>query len=159
MLDLIGGGPQGSLIGHLLYIIGSDDVAEEVIEEDKFKYVDDLSALEALIDKQNLIEYDFSQHVASDIEVGQHFITPSTFKTQETNNQISRWTEENNMKLNCSKSNYMIVTNVKEDIATRLFLDRNLLKKEKVICHLGLWIAEDLTWNKNTSEICKKAYS
>ena len=60
------------------------------------------------------------------------------------------------MKLNCSKSNYMIVTNVKEDIATRLFLDRNLLKKEKVICHLGLWIAEDLTWNKNTSEICKK---
>ena len=63
------------------------------------------------------------------------------------------------MKLNCSKSNYMIVTNVKEDIATRLFLDRNLLKKEKVICHLGLWIAEDLTWNKNTSEICKKAYS
>jgi hypothetical protein len=159
VLDLIGGGPQGSLIGQLLYIIGSDDVAEEVIEEDKFKYVDDLSALEALIDKQNLIEYDFSQHVASDIEVGQHFITPSTFKTQETNNQISRWTEENNMKLNCSKSNYMIVTNVKEDIATRLSLDGNLLKKEKVICHLGLWIAEDLTWNKNTSEICKKAYS
>ena len=57
--------------GHkVLYIIGSDDVAEEVIEEDKFKYVDDLYALEALIDKQNLIEYDFSPHVASEIEVG-----------------------------------------------------------------------------------------
>ena len=39
VLDLIGGGPQGSLIGQLLCIIGSDDVAEEVIEEDKFKYV------------------------------------------------------------------------------------------------------------------------
>ena len=57
VLDLIGGGPQGSLIGQLLYIIGSDDVAEEVIEEDKFRYIDDISTLEALFDKKNLIEY------------------------------------------------------------------------------------------------------
>ena len=59
MLDLIGGGPQGSLIGQLLYIIGSDDVAEEVNEEDKFKFVDDLSTLEVLNNKENLIEHDF----------------------------------------------------------------------------------------------------
>ena len=29
VLDLAGGGPQGSLLGQLLYIIGSDDVVEE----------------------------------------------------------------------------------------------------------------------------------
>ena len=46
--DLIGGGPKGSLIGQLLYIIASNDAAEEIPEEDKFKYVDDLSALEAI---------------------------------------------------------------------------------------------------------------
>ena len=33
ILDLVGGGPQGSLIGQLLYVIGSDDVAEEVLVE------------------------------------------------------------------------------------------------------------------------------
>ena len=47
--DLVGGGPQGSVIGQLLYIIASDDAAEEVPEEDKFKYIDYLSALEAVI--------------------------------------------------------------------------------------------------------------
>ena len=30
--DLIGGSPQGSILGQLLYIIGSDEVSEEVPE-------------------------------------------------------------------------------------------------------------------------------
>ena len=46
--DLIGGSPQGSLIGQLLYIIGSDDLAHEVPEEDQYKYVDDLATLKAV---------------------------------------------------------------------------------------------------------------
>ena len=37
---LIGGAPQESLIGQLLYIIGSDDVAIEIQDKDKFKYID-----------------------------------------------------------------------------------------------------------------------
>ena len=24
--------------------------------------------------------------------------------------------------------------------------------------HLGVWLSEDLTWNKHISELCKKAY-
>ena len=73
----------------------------------------------------------FFQNYASDIAFGQHFMAPSTFKTQETNNQISRWTEENKMKLYGTKSNYMIVTNVKEYLETRLFLDTNLFKRRR----------------------------
>ena len=53
--DLIGGGPQGSLIGQLLYIIGSDDVAHEV-QEDKFKYIDDLAVIEAVKARDKLEE-------------------------------------------------------------------------------------------------------
>ena len=45
---IIWGSPQGCLLGQLLYIIGSDDVAEEVPEEDKYKYVDDLACLDAV---------------------------------------------------------------------------------------------------------------
>ena len=60
-LDLIGGGPQGSIIGQLLYIIASDDVAEDTPEEEKFKYIDDLSLVEAITTKNNLIQYDVSQ--------------------------------------------------------------------------------------------------
>ena len=54
--DLIGGGPQGSLVGQLLYIIASDDVAEDIPEEDKFKYIDDLSALEAVNIEEKLVK-------------------------------------------------------------------------------------------------------
>ena len=40
--DFICGGPQGSILRQFLYIIGSDDTSEEVPEQDKFIYVDDL---------------------------------------------------------------------------------------------------------------------
>ena len=79
--DLIGGSPQGSLIGQLLYIIGSDDVAEEVPEEDKYKYVDDLACLEAVTTTGKLSEYDFSEHVPSDITICQKYLASTTFKS------------------------------------------------------------------------------
>ena len=63
--DLIGGGPQGSLVGQLLYIIASDDAAEEVPDDDKYKYMDDLSLLEAIKVKDKLIEYDVKAHLPS----------------------------------------------------------------------------------------------
>ena len=56
--DLIGGGLQGSLIGQLLYVIASDNTTEDVPEEDKSKYVDDLSDLKAVISEVKLIQYD-----------------------------------------------------------------------------------------------------
>ena len=37
VLDLVGGGPQGSHIGQLLYIIASNDVIEDMTKEDKCK--------------------------------------------------------------------------------------------------------------------------
>ena len=62
-LDLIGGGPQGSIIGQLLYIIASDDVAEDTPEDEKFKYIDDLSLVDAIKTKDNLIQYDVRRRV------------------------------------------------------------------------------------------------
>ena len=80
--NLIGGFPQGSLIGQLLYIIGSDDAAEEVNDENKFKYVDDLATLDAVNIKEHLTQYDFWQHVPSDIATDEKYLPPETFKSQ-----------------------------------------------------------------------------
>ena len=90
--DLIGGSPQGSLIGQLLYIIGSDDVAEEVPKEDRYKYVDDLTVLEAVATKGKLSDYDLFQHVPSDIAIGEQFLASSTFKSQGINVSIAALT-------------------------------------------------------------------
>ena len=56
---LIVGSPQGSILGQLLYIIGSDDVAEEVPEYDKYKFISDLTTLEAVYTKDKLFDYDY----------------------------------------------------------------------------------------------------
>ena len=155
--DLVGGGPQGSLIGQLIYIISSDDAAEEIPDEDKFKYIDDLSAVDE-ITASKLKDYDVFSHVPSDVATGQKFLAASTFKTQDYNDSISQWTSNNKMVLNEDKSNYMVISKSKEPFSTRLYLNQTKLERQSQIIHLGLWITEDLTWNKHIQEICKKAY-
>ena len=66
-LALIGGGPQGTLLGGLEYIAQSNDNANIVQPEDRFKYIDDLSILQLVLISGLLVDYDFYQHVASDI--------------------------------------------------------------------------------------------
>jgi hypothetical protein len=55
--DLVGGAPQGSIIGMLLYIIGSDDVVDEVANEDKYKYIDDMAVLDSVNTEDKLENY------------------------------------------------------------------------------------------------------
>ena len=158
-LDLIGGGPQGSIIGQLLYIIASDDVAEDTAEEEKFKYIDDLSLVDAITTKNNLVQYDVNRRVPNDVATEQLFLPTVAFKSQARNENISKWTCENKMKLNTEKSNYMVITRKKETFATRLKLDDKTVERQTQIRHLGVWLSENMSWDKNISEICKKAYA
>ena len=158
ILDLVGGGPQGSILGQLLFIIGSDDAAQEVPDEDEFKYIDDLALTEIVKLEDKLEDYDVWQHVPSDVGIDQKFLPPNKIKSQIRNDQIQTWTEQNKMKINQSKSKYMVFTKTKESIATRLSLNQNTIERTEQMLHLGVWIAEDLTWNKHISEICKRAY-
>ena len=43
--SLPGGGPQGSLLGGIEYLVNSNDNVEFCDDDEKFKYVDDLSIL------------------------------------------------------------------------------------------------------------------
>ena len=156
--DLFGGSPQGSLIGQILYIIGSDDSAEEVPEENKYKYIDDLAVLDPVNIKDKLIPYDLVQHVPSDMAVGQMFLPQNAYQSQEINNQISEWTTRNLMKINESKSVYMVLSRSKETFGIRLSINNHTIKRAQEIILLGVWISEDMSWDKNISEICKRAY-
>ena len=157
--SLIGGSPQGTLIGQLLYIGGSDDAASEVSNEDKFKYIDDLEIIELVSLAGVLIEYDFRSHVPSDVGTNQKFLPSESFKMQETLNNLSKWTKENKMQINEEKTNYMIFTRSKEDFSSRLTINEKVLDQVKVAKLLGVWISEDLSWARNCQEICKKAFS
>ena len=150
--NLIGGGPQGTLLGGIEYMVQSNDNADCVDDEDRFKYVDDLSILEVLCLTGFLIEYDTHQHVPSDIGTGQMFLPPDATMTQGNLNEISRWTDEHMMSINVTKTNYMLFTRSKTNFATRLTMNGMKIDqiKEQKLC--GVWISDNLKWEKNSRE-------
>ena len=81
-LSLIGGGPQGTLIGQLEYLVQSNNNADIVSPDDRFKYIDDLTLLQLVCLSGLLTDYNFMEHVASDVGVGQPYQqTPSLPRT------------------------------------------------------------------------------
>ena len=158
-LALIGGGPQGTLLGGLEYLAQSNDNADVVPPEDRFKYIDDLSILQLICFSGLLTDYNFYQHVASDVGIDEQYLPASSLSTQDSLNSISDWTTANMMKLNIAKCDYMIFSRSKTNFATRLAIDNQTLERVSVTKMLGVWISEDLSWDKNCQEICQKAYS
>ena len=64
------------------------------------------------------------------------------------------------MKLNPSKSSYMVFSRSQEVFATRLTLNSQTLQQKDACKILGVWIEEDAgSWQRNTKELCKSAYS
>ena len=159
ILTLIGGGPQGTLVGGLEYLVQSNDNADSVEPDDRYKFIDDLSVLQLVLLAGLLVEYNFYQHVASDVGIDMKYLPSDTYNTQAHINQISTWTSDNLMKLNEAKCNYMVFTRSKENFATRLNVNLKSLERVSVTRLLGVWISEDLTWSRNCQEICQKAYS
>ena len=122
-LSLIGGGPQGSLIGQIMYLVQSNDNADCVSPEDRLKYIDDLSILQIVTLADLVTNYNFSEHVASDIGIDQLYLPASSYETQQQLDSISEWTDVNLMRLNEAKSNYMIFSRNKLNFSTRLCLN------------------------------------
>ena len=129
ILSLIGGGPQGTLIGGLEYLVQSNDNAESVDPEDKYKYIDDLSLLQLVLLSGLLVDYNFHNHVASDIATDSKYLPPNTYSTQTHIDNIANWTDLNLMKLNETKCKYMIFSRSKEKCSTRLKVNGENLER------------------------------
>ena len=157
--NLNGGGPQGTLIGQIEYLVNSNDNADIVDPENRYKYIDDLSVLELVMMTGLLHQYNYHDHVPSDIATDQLYLHPSSFNTQNTLDSISAWTTQNLMKINEEKSNYIIFSRCKESFATRLTLNNVKLDQLNVTKILGIWLSEDLSWARNTREVCVKGYA
>ena len=65
-----GGGPEGCHMGQLEYASQSNDSVDCVDEEDKYKFVDDMSLLGVIyLITCGIASYNFRNHVASDIAI------------------------------------------------------------------------------------------
>lgn len=157
--DLPGGGPQGSTFGNLQFKANSNENANHVSEDMRFKFVDDLSLLELLnLLLVGMCSYNFRNHVASDIGIDQHYIPAQNFQTQQSLYEIENWTEKNLSKLNTNKSKIMVFNFTEQRFATRLFLENVILDTVHETKLLGTIVTSDLKWQSNTEMLCKKAY-
>ena len=143
LITLCGGFPAGSVIGQDCYLVASNDAADEVSRDDRFRYIDDLEILELVMLSGILQEYDVYSHVPSDIPLDYTFLPGSTTKTQSNLDTISRWTNSNQMKLNPQKCSYMVFSRSREQFVTRLTVNDNKIDQKPVSRILGCWIDED----------------
>ena len=88
-----------STIGLLEYIRQSNDNANCVDQEDRFKFVDDLSVLEIV----NLLT------VPNDIPTHNQYIPSENLQSQKHLNNINEWTTNNKMLINQKKTQTIIL--------------------------------------------------
>ena len=92
--------------------------------------------------------------------LNQHIISlPDSNPTQGNLDYVSNWTDLNIMKLNEKKCNFMIFSRSESKFTTRLHVNNIPIDQKPVNKILGVWLSDDLSWTKNTKEICIKAYS
>ena len=157
---LNGGGPQGSLFGILEYLAQSNDNADMVSPEDRYKFVDDLTTLEII----NLLlivisSYDLQAHVPSDKPVHNKYIKKENLISQKNFGLINKWTKSKKMMLNMKKTKIMIINFTKNKQFTKLLQENNMnievVTKFKL---LGTWITNYLKWDVNVQYLVKRAY-
>ena len=156
---LFGGGPQGATFGIWEYLAQSNDNADCVESDYRFKFVDDLTVLE----KVNLLitglaSFYSKSSVPSDIPEHNQIIPNYHLKSQEYLDYIQEWTRKQKMILNQKKTKMMIFNftdNYK--FTARLELNSEQLDVVQKAKLLGVIITDDLKWDENTTALVKRA--
>ena len=159
--SLPGGGPQGGTLGIEEYLSQSNDSAQFLDPDLKYKFIDDLSLLEIInLLSIGLSSYNCRNHVPSDIGIESNYIEKSNLQSQDYLDELSRWTANKQMKLNTKKSKYMIFNFSKNNTFNcRLNLEGDVLDQVHEVRLLGLVLRDDLSWKSNTNSLVKRAYS
>ena len=155
---LPGSGAQGSILGNIEYISQTNNNADHIPEEDKWKWIDDLTVIEIVnLITVGLSSYNFRQHVASDIPVHGQFVSAQNLKTDKFISVLDQWSHDHLMKLNKSKTKIMIINFTKRyQFATRIKLHNENIQQVTQAKILGTVITDQLTWDANCLAIIKK---
>ena len=175
---LPGGGPQGALLGLLLFLVLINDVGFEdqsnengeiitckrrvkTYNELHLKYVDDLTLAEAINMKSQMNHIPVQDRPQPDTfhERTGHRLEPEQSRVFKNLAKTEQYAKENKMKINCKKTKMMVFNpGVARDYLPRFKLDDEELKVVEEIKLLGVVIRSDLSWNANTDYMVKRAY-
>ena len=157
---LFGGGAQGSIFGIWQYLGQSNDNADCVPVDYRFKFVDDLSTLEKInLLIAGLASFNCRVSVPSHIPMHNQFIQPTHLKSQEYLDEIQNWTVNKKMILNQKKTKAMIFNfSSNYQFTTQLTLKNEQIEIVDSTKLLGVHLTNDLKWDTNTNVLIKKAY-
>ena len=155
---LPGGGAMGASLGNWEFLSQTNDNADCVPEDDRFKFVDDLTTLEVI----NLLTIGLSSvfmksHVPSDIPTHGQVIDASKLKSQAYLDQINQWTDDHKMVISEKKTKAMIFNftdNYK--FTTRLQLKGKNVEMVDSMKILGTIVNTNLSWDDNCQQIIRK---
>ena len=125
-----GRGPQRATLGILEYLSQSNSSADCVGQDERYKFVDDLSVLGIVnLLAVGLCSLNMKYQVPSDMIEDNQFIPPESLQSQEYLDQINSWTQGQKIKINTSKTKTVTFTFTNNyQFRTRLRLGGELLE-------------------------------
>ena len=134
------GVPQGSILGPLLYIIYANDI-QDIITKSKFAfYADDT----VILSSHKNMEKAFSN-------------------VQEDIDNLLSWCNRNGIHINVAKTKYMVFRGKKTVNPTSpngqpltISIDRQQLERVASYSYLGVWLDEQLNFNKHAASIISR---
>ena len=174
--NLPGGGPQGALLGLLLFLVLVNDIGfsdqtnqnGEIItckrrmkkfNELHLKYVDDLALLESITLSTQLsrVPSDAPQPFTYHSRTG-HQLLPENSRVFQNLKETEEYAKKNKMKINYKKTKLMIFNPSKtKDFHPRFEFNDNELELVEETKLLGLVLRSDLSWSSNTQYMVKRA--
>ena len=152
-----GSGAQGASLGNQEFISQTNNNADSVPPEDRFKYVDDLTTLEVIkLLSVGLSSYNYKQHVPSDVPTDGYFVDNKNLKSQNYLDEINKWTINQKMVINTRKTKAMLINFTQKPFTTRLQLEDKQIEIVEEMKILGTTINKNLCWNTNTKQIIQK---
>ena len=177
---LPGGGPQGTILGMFLFLVLINGAGFRNLEQKTgkiicnpslksrkpmdrihLKWIDDMTAAEAINLKEHLIEDSNMIFPLKFHERTGHSLPKSQSKVQDLLTELVQYTEDNQMLINNSKTHAILFNKAKMyDFEPNLTIgnSENLEVVEEINL-LGVKIRSDLSWKSNTVFMCQKAYA
>ena len=174
---LPGGGPQGTLLGLLLFIVLINDVGFQgqsnntgelitrkrnmkTLNQIHLKYVDDLTLAEAIDLPSNLVSVPEDVRAMPDMYHARtgHVLPVERSSVYTQLQKTMEYADQNEMKINFKKTKTMVFNPCTSiDFLPEFTLDNNEIVVVDELRLLGLIIRSDLKWVSNTEQIVKKA--